>query len=287
MNSAFKKMLLLYVVVLILILVSSFFATNNKSVAPLEVNFLDVGQGDATLVQYLGQYQVLVDGGPSGRNLLNEVGKVIPAADKQIEIVVLTHPDKDHLAGLIDLLDSYDVGLFLENGQKAETNIYEELDSKLDEKKIPRQKILEGSKFSIGKNLNFIAYNPDAVVEEDKDRNEQSVVLRMDFGENSFLLTGDAEIETEMDIISDGEDIDVDWLKAGHHGSKTSTSEKFLQSVTPRYVIISVGKTNRFGHPHEEVLNRLLEAGAEIMRTDERETIVVECFGLNKSCAVR
>ncbi|MEA2006549.1 MAG: ComEC/Rec2 family competence protein [Patescibacteria group bacterium] len=287
MNDAFKKLLLIYVVVLFFILVSSFFATKNNSKAPIEINFLNIGQGDATLVQYLGRYQVLVDGGPNGRNLLSEIGKIVPAADKQIEIVVLTHPDKDHLAGLIDLLDSYDVGLFLENGQKAETNIYKELDLKVDEKKIPRQTIFEGSRFNIGKNLNFTAFNPDSFVGEDKNRNEQSVVMRMDFGENSFMFMGDAVTETELDMISDEENVDVDWLKVGHHGSKTSTSEIFLQSVTPRYAIISAGKANRFGHPHEEVLDRLSNVGAEILRTDEGGTITVECFGLGEGCVVR
>lgn len=286
MNFSFKKFLLIYVACLAMLLVSNAFAKYEGSDAPLEVHYLDIGQGDATLIQYLGQYQILIDGGPSGGKLLNELGKAMHPADKQIELVILTHPDQDHLTGLIDVLDNYDINLFLDNGQKASTDIYNELDEQLNAKKIKREIIAEGSQISIGKYLEFHAYNPDEISEGDKDRNDQSVVLRMDFGENSFLFTGDAGFGAEKDMISDEEAIDVDWLKVGHHGSKSSTSEDFLEHATPQYAIISTDKANRYGHPHEEVLNRLSDNNAKILRTDQQGTVTVECRYTEKECEI-
>lgn len=284
MNINFKKTLLAFVFVLLTLLTSSeIVAHKAKALALLQVHYLDVGQGDAILIQYLGQYQILIDGGPSGGKLLNELGKIMSPTDKQIELVVLTHPDRDHLAGLIDVLDNYSVNLFLDNGQRADTDIYNELDEQLNDKKIKREMIIEGSRISIGKYLEIIAYNPDEIISGD-ERNDQSVVLRMDFGENSFLFTGDAEFGTENDMISDEEKIDVDWLKVGHHGSKSSTSEEFLAHTTPEYAIISAGKANRYGHPNEKVIELLERKDIKILRTDEQGTIVVECPHTEQPC---
>ena len=285
MNQSFKKFLAVYVGVLTVLLASSVFAMQAKSSASLSVNFLDVGQGDATLVQYLGQYQVLVDGGPNGSKLLSELGKVMPPDDKQIEVVVLTHPDRDHLAGLIDVAQSYQIGLFLNNGQNADSEIFAELEKQLEKRNIRSESIAEGSKIKIGDNLKITAFNPDELSGKD-DRNDSSVVLRLDYGKNSFLLTGDAETGAEKDMISDGEQIDVDWLKVGHHGSKTATSEEFLDKVTPSHAVISVGKVNSYGHPNQEVLDRLGSKGIQILRTDQQGTIKVECEKLDYQCEI-
>jgi competence protein ComEC len=288
MKFDFKKTLVIFVLFLIALFVCfEILRREEKIDIPLEVNYLDIGQGDATLINYLGRYQILIDGGPNGKKVLSELGKVMSPFDHKIEMVILTHPDQDHLAGLIDVLQNYEVGVFLQNGQNAETNIFQQLQKIVSEKQVRSEFVLEGSTFSIGENLDFKIFNPDFREEADKDRNEQSIVVRMDFGENSFLFTGDAEESAEADMISDQENLDVDWLKTGHHGSKSSTSEKFLEVVTPKYAIISAGKGNRYGHPNKETLQRLEEIGAKIFRTDEQGTVVVDCLQLQEACFVK
>ncbi len=280
---SFKKFLTIFIIFLLFIFVAMEVAEGEgKSAAPLEVFFIDVGQGDATLINYQNRYQVLIDGGPNGKKLLAELGKVMPMMDKNIEVVILTHPDKDHLAGLIDVFDSYSVGLYLDNGQKAETEIFAELEEEVNDSGVRREVIGEGSKIGIG-NLNFQFFNPDFLELKDKNRNEQSVVARMDFFDNSFLFTGDSDEKVEGDMIGDEEDVNVDFLKIGHHGSKSSSSEFFLGKVTPKKAVISSGAENRYGHPHEEVLERLKKNGAEIFRTDEMGTVKFECA---KECVV-
>jgi competence protein ComEC len=287
MNFTFKKFLAGFVILLAVVFVGQEITDiRNDRTESLEVNFLDVGQGDANLINYLGKYQVLIDGGPNGKEFLYQLGKVMPWSDKEIEVVVLTHPDEDHLAGLIDLVENYKIGVFLYNGQLAETEIYKQLQEALVEKNIKQEVLMEGSNIDIGKHLKLKVFNPDILVTGDKRRNEQSVVLRMDFGENSFLFAGDAGIETEDAMIADREDLDVDYFKVGHHGSKYSTSEEFLSRVTPEYAVISSGKDNRFGHPTEEVLERLGSVNAEIFRTDEKGTVRIICGGIKAKCRV-
>lgn len=253
---------------------------------PLKVYFLNVGQGDAILINYLVNYQVLIDAGPSGEKLLSEMGKYMPRGDKKIELVILTHPDKDHLAGFLDLLDNFQIDLFLTNGQKTESQVWLNLEEKIKEKSIKTEALYEGSFWQIGENLKFSVFNPDEDNNENKEeKNDQSVVLEMNFGENSFLFTGDVEIKTEEDLINDGEIQDIDWLKIAHHGSKNSTSEKFLNQSRPEFAIISVGE-NSYGHPTNEVLERLEKSGTQVFRTDKEGTIGVFCQNLTDSCQI-
>ena len=250
----------------------------------LSVHFLDVGQGDSTMFTVDGSRQILVDGGGNGKKLLSRLGGVMSPFDRTIEVVVLTHPDQDHLAGLIDILEVYNVGVFLHNGQTADTEIFQQLEEVLENSNIRQEIFGEGSKISLSDELKMTAFNPDIAIDERSDRNEHSIVFRIDYGKNSFLLTGDADEQTEDDMILDMEDVDVDWLKVGHHGSKHSTTDEFLYLVSPSYAIISVGKSNRYGHPDPEVLERLSNIGAEILRTDEWGTITVECETPQAEC---
>lgn len=249
----------------------------------LKVSFLDVGQGDSTLISYLGDYQILIDGGPSGSKLISELSKEISPLDRKIEVVILTHPDKDHYEGLIDFLEKYETGLFLINGSEDDAESYAQLKDVLEQKNIKTEKAAEGSDLQIGKYLGMKFFNPDDVSDNKDDKNNNSVVARLDFGDNSFLFTGDAEFETEGDMLSDGEDVDVDFLKVGHHGSKNATGVDFLKKASPKYSIISVGQ-NSYGHPTKETLGRLEEAGSEILRTDEKGTINIICEGPKVDC---
>ncbi len=281
------KKFILFLVLFLAVLLAGFEFINQKEKknrAALEVYFFDVGQGDATLVNYLNGYQVLIDGGPNGKKLLSELGKAMPVMDKNIELVILTHPDKDHLAGLIEVAKNYEIGLILDNGQEADTEIYRELKETISQEEIRREMIPEGSKIRIGNQLEFAAFNPDELASAQADRNDHSVVLRMDYGENSFLFTGDAEMNTEKDMIGDLENLNIDWLKIGHHGSNSSTSDSFLKITSPQYAIISAGKDNRYGHPTDEIMSRLQDSNIKILRTDESGTIKIDCQTIDTKC---
>lgn len=285
-----KQTIYLGIVVFLLIvgLILGFGLYKNYKMHPLEVSFLDVGQGDAILINYLQQYQILIDSGSSGKKVLAELSGVMPFMDNKIEVIIVTHPDRDHFAGFIDVLKKYEVGLVLDNGQDSDDEVWQEFQKLIVNKKIPKQIIVEGSALRVQgaegtKGFKFKFFNPDKIVSDKKEKNDSSVVVRLDYGENSFLFTGDIGFEAEMDMIFDKENLDVDWLKAGHHGSKYSGSDFFLARVTPEWSIISVGE-NSYGHPTEEALNRLRKVGSEILRTDELGTITVRC---ENNCLVK
>jgi competence protein ComEC len=280
---SYKKFLYIFVFFLLAILLSQGVLAEKSQKELLRASFLNVGQGDAALIDYLGDYQILIDGGPNGNKLISEISKEISPLDKKIEVVILTHPDKDHYQGLVDLLDKYEVGLFLYNGTEDDAESYKQLENELGNKKIETKVVTEGSTLAIGENLKMEFFNPDEVLEDNKEKNSSSIVIRLDFGENSFLFTGDAEFETENDMISDEEDLDVDFLKVGHHGSKNASGAEFLQKVSPRYSIISVGQ-NSYGHPTEETLGRLKAVGSEVIRTDEQGIINVVCDNPKADC---
>ncbi len=139
---------------------------------------------------------------------------------------------------------------------------------------------------NLGNYLKLSFYNPDELAGIKADRNDSSVVFRMDYGENTFLFTGDAEALAEKDMIEDEEDIDIEYLKVGHHGSKNATSSELLKAATPQYAIISAGKGNRYGHPTPEVLERLEAAQTQIFRTDERGDIKIICQKPQEECKI-
>ena len=284
---SFKKTFGAFVAVLFFIFLSQIAssATFNKKL-PLEVVFLNVGQGDAILIDYLSRYQILIDGGPSGKVLMNELWKVMPKDDKEVEIVILTHPDWDHFGGLVDLLDYYSVGKFLTSDIENDKESFQKLVDKIQDRKIEIEIPENGSSIDVGEYLDLEILSPDSD-NLFKDTNDNSVVARLDFGENSFLFTGDASEKTENFLMKEeGILLNVDWLKVAHHGSKNSTSAKFLEKVTPKFTVISVGE-NSYGHPAPELLERISRVEGEILRTDEQGTIIIECKTPQKeSCKI-
>jgi len=272
---SFRKILIFGVIFLSLVLINQVSLGEKFSIEEdvLEVNFLDVGQGDAILINYQNKYQILVDSGISNKNILDELQKVMPAQDRQIEIVIVTHYDKDHVGGMRAVLENYKTRLFLDNGQFKKTESTTVVSDLIEKQKIENYAINEDSKIKIGEDLLLDFFNPDG---EDWEANDNSIVFRMDFGENSFLFTGDAGFKTENDMINDQHNLDVDWLKVAHHGSKNSSGESFLKKVIPQKAVISVGK-NSYGHPTEEVFDRLDSVGAETFTTLEDGLIQVNC----------
>lgn len=244
----------------------------------LRVYFLDVGQGDAILIDSPTNGRVLIDGGKN-RKVLSELGKILPFGDKRIDVVIATHPDSDHIGGLPEVVKRYKVGLIMEPGVESDNKIDDELRERALDKKASMVLAKRGQVIDFGDGVRLTILFPDRVVSE-WDTNDASVVARLDYGESSFLFTGDAGIKTENLLMSlNSEILDTDILKAGHHGSRTSTSLTFAQAVTPEYTVISAGRDNTYGHPHKEVISILEKVGSQIKNTAQSGTLKFETDG--------
>jgi competence protein ComEC len=242
----------------------------------LHVYFLDVGQGDAILIQAPDGRQILVDGGPSPMALLNELGAVLPFWDRSLDLVVLTHPDGDHLTGLISLLDRYRVARVLDTRLTDSAWLAAPWRARLIEANIPRTIAERGMRIPVGEvRITVLNPSPKPLAGTASDDNNNAIVLRLDYGQTSLLLTGDAESEAEADMLRAGLPLRANLLKIGHHGSKGATSTPFLAAVAPRLAVIQVGAQNTFGHPHPDVLSHLAAAQIEIFRTDQYGRIEV------------
>ncbi len=224
----------------------------------LHVTFLDVGQGDATLIVTPSGRQVLVDGGPDPRLVTRGLGARLPFWDRSLDVVALTHPHGDHVNGLLDVLDRYDVDLFLHRSADYPTAEYARWEQAVAERG-GRSTVVEaqrGHRIALGDGVVLDVLHPGPVTIEG-ETNNNSLVLRLSYGEVVFLLTGDVETPIESMLLARGASLDATVLKVGHHGSATSTSAPFLEAVSPSLAVISVGEDNRFGHPDDEALQRL------------------------------
>lgn len=242
----------------------------------VQVIFLNIGQGDAILITQ-GSHQVLIDGGPDGVVLQEELGKYIPFWDRTIDIVVATHPDSDHVDGLIGVFRNYTVHQFWHTENRKETSQYATLLSAVhDENGVEDVIVRYGTQAHIANAVDMYVWYPfnRNPIEQIKDVNDESVVIILTVGEEKFYFGGD--LSTKYEDILPIENITV--LKAGHHGSRESTSDIFLQKLKPRDVVISVGKDNRYAHPHKEVLERIKKNDVHMYRTDEVGTIVYKCM---------
>jgi competence protein ComEC len=242
----------------------------------LKIAFLDIGQGDAIYIEAPNGRDMIIDGGPPGA-LLPVLSSVMPFSDHSIDVIVVTNPDQDHFAGFVDLLDSYEVGAVVEPGTYNKSKIYARLEGLIEEKKIPKLIARKGMKIDLGGGVHFDVLFPDRDVSTWKV-NDGSIVGRLVYGNTSVMLTGDAPQKTESYIL--GNELKSDILKVGHHGSRTSTSESFVKEVDPQYAVISDGKDNTYGHPHQETLDTLEKIGAIILRTDLFGTIIFESDGI-------
>jgi len=248
------------------------------------INFLDIGQGDATFVEFENGEQMLLDCSIDAR-ILESLGKNMEFSDRTLDYLVITHPDRDHYGGCIDVLKRFEVKNIWYNGLEKNDDFFYEFESTITEEIADGGVYMEISEpFSVDivSSTLSILY-PDVPVESlvSSESNETSIVLRIDYGENSILFMGDAEISVEEYL---GETypktLDVDILKVGHHGSAGATGKEFLEKVTPQYAVISVGKENTYGHPSLRVLKKLERTGAKILRTDLEGDIL---FHINKT----
>jgi competence protein ComEC len=242
----------------------------------LHVAFLDVGQGDAILITTPRGQQILVDGGPSPAALTSALGREMPFWDRSIDRLVMTHPDADHITGLVEVLDRFRVDGWLDNGQTDDSALYAECQTLLAEKAVPRHTIRAGDRLDLGQRLVLEVLHPPAVLmpAPGASANDNSLVLRLVWDQASFLLTGDVEAAGEQLLLGSGQKLEADVLKVAHHGSGGSSTDRFLAAATPRFAVISVGADNDFGHPAPDVLDRLAQLGdVRVLRTDESGTV--------------
>jgi len=239
----------------------------------LKVVFFDVGQGDSIFIETPFRKQILIDGGPD-KSVLAKLGEAMPFYDRTIDLVVLTHPDSDHLTGLVGVLEYFKVGHILVSGFEGDSATYEQWEKIIEEKKISLTLAQAGQQiiFPSGAVLEILWPEQSRIAAISK-ANDASIVSRLIYGEMEILLTGDIEKKTENILLGGKLILKADILKAAHHGSKTSTSEGFLNIVSPEAAVISVGEDNRYGHPGQEVLTRLEDAA--VYRTDKNGDIKI------------
>ena len=264
---------------LVIILILVWIAAASLPDGKLHVVFFDVGQGDAIFIQSPTGRQVLVDGGPDPATLLARLGEQMPFWDRSLDLVILTHPDADHLTGLVPVLERYRVGQVFDTGQPAGTPTHDHWQQLLSEKQIPVLDSRAGTQVALGGGVTLTVLHPGPtlVAGSGADSNNNSIVTRLVMGQVSVLLPGDIEAEVERELVRSGQPLASTVLKAPHHGAGTSSTPAFLEAAGPQLTVISVGQDNCFGHPAPEVLARL--AGFTVLRTDERGNVEVTTDG--------
>jgi competence protein ComEC len=238
----------------------------------LHADFLDVGQGDAIFVQtFLGR-QLLIDGGP-GDAVLSQLGSVMPFFDRTLDAIMLTHPDADHVSGLIDVLRRYQVKNIILTGATAPTATDQQFEQAARAEGAHLLYVHTGDRIWLDQSTVFDVYWPlNLPADYNGLTNETSIMGKLTFGRTSIMFTGDADAAAEQ-AVTDMFNVNADILKVSHHGSKTSSTAPFLSEVSPAYAVIEVGAHNTYGHPAPETLAALSQAGSQILRTDEDHTV--------------
>lgn len=245
------------------------------------VSYLDVGQGDATFIVSPTGTEVLIDGGRDTL-VLTRLGEVMSFFDRTIDYVIPTHPDMDHVAGLIDVLERYEVTTIIRTENESDTNVWKAVEQRIDTE--PGVEVItarQGQLYDLGGGAVLEILFPDMDV-SGYESNTSSIVARLTYGENEFLFMGDSpkNIEEYL-VLTDADDLHADVLKVGHHGSRTSTSELFLETVSPDIAIISTGKDNSYGHPHVEVTDALFNHHVVVKNTADEGTISLISDGVD------
>ena len=242
----------------------------------LQVHFLDVGQADSILIR-TGEAAMLVDAGT------NESGRAVVSYLKEqgvetLNYVIGTHPHEDHIGGMDDVIREMDVKEVILPDKIHTSKTFEDVLDAIEEKGLSVTIARQGDVYTLG-DAQFTILAPCAGKDYGDDLNNWSVGIRLVYGDNSFVLTGDAEKEAEADMVASGENLQGDVWKAAHHGSSTTNTSQMLDAVQPGYAVISCGKDNSYGHPHKETLEAFAKRGIQVFRTDEQGTIVITSDG--------
>ena len=278
-----KKISLKQKIIIILLLTSVIYTLYQRlqgiyNTSPtLQVHFIDVGQGDSTLIITPDKKTVLIDAGDE-QHSSRTMGYIKSQGIEKLDLVIATHPDADHIGGMDKVIKNFDIGMFSMPLVSKDTKQYKEIKQELKNKKLKNKPLYTGDGLSVGKDVKLQILSPQKN-RTYSDTNEYSIVARLSYKEVSFLFMADATMENEIAIINDFDDIRADVLKLGHHGSSTSTSDYFLGKVNPSIGVISCGKNNKYGHPHKEVMNLLEKYNIIIFRTDKQGSIVLYSDG--------
>lgn len=279
-----KKIILLSLAIIAQIAVRTY---SPKASAACVFTALDVGQGDAILIRTADNQDILIDGG-SDDKVVDRLSQALPAGDRDIELMVLTHPHADHVNGLVPVTERFTVRRVLETGLPIQQSAYDIWHAMLKEKNIPIDFARAGQRYNVGvATLNVLwpaldLSKKNIVGDNAADGggiNDSSIVMKLLCGGSTAMLTGDASSEIEERIIDGGADVTASLLKVGHHGSRFSSDVRWLRAVKATWAVISVGAGNTYKHPHPTAVLRLNQAGLQILRTDERGDISLHTDG--------
>lgn len=242
----------------------------------LKIHYINVAQGDAALIQCNGK-NMLIDAGKNDKadlvnNYLKEQGI------EKLDYIIGTHPHEDHIGGMDIVVDNYEIGKVIMPKVTATTRTYKDVINSINNKNLKITEPKVGTTYELGQaTFEILAPNSSSY----KDTNNYSVSIKLTFGDNRFIFTGDAEDASEEEMLLNGLELKADVLKVGHHGSYSSTTDEFLAAVNPEYAVISVGEVNDYGHPHDEIMTKLKDNNIEVYRTDENGTVIAICDGVN------
>ncbi len=265
-----KKSIAVFLALLLILTFSGCDLFNKPPSTTLTAHFIDVGQGDAILID-LGDTEVLIDGGNTNTGAAAYINAYI---NSPLEAVIVTHFDKDHIGGLLEVFEDYDVAGFWYRGETSGTATADDLMTLVNDEHAAIHTVVRGSIIQVGV-LQFSVLNPPVPFFDDE--NNDSIVLQLSYGQTDFLFMGDAEQEAESTMLSLLKDIDI--LKVGHHGSSSSSSWAFLQIVKPEIAVYMAGVGNSYGHPHQITLDNLIAIEATIYGTDVNGTIRISTDG--------
>lgn len=261
-----KNLFLTYILIIIIISLLIPSGKNNY----LSIHTIDVGQGDSILIQTPSSKNILIDGGDdNSHHIISSYLKKHNV--KNIDYIIATHFDSDHIGGLDNIIDKFNVSNIYAPNYESDTVSYQNLINSCLNKNLNLQCLSSGDFINIEDNINLAVLAPSYIQEEN---NLNSIVFRLDYKNKSFLFTGDAEANNELNIINSYELNDIDFLKVGHHGSSSSTTSEFVEEVSPDVAVISCGYKNQYGHPHKSTLDTLEKNNVLTYRTDILGNIV-------------
>lgn len=279
-----KAQLIVIIVFAIIAIVSTYFNKGKlepsivKGNGNIEISYLDVGQGDSIYIK-VNDFDILIDAGP--RSDVNKLMKQL--GEKNIddfEIVIATHPHEDHIGGMTKVFEKYKVENFYMPKITHNTKTFENMIKEVSNKGLKPKVIKEGTTIELGEGAKIDVYSP--IKDSYDNLNNYSPIMKLTFGNNKFIFTGDAEIEVEKDVLSKYLDrLKGDVIKFGHHGSSTSSSTEFIKAISPKYGIISCGVDNSYGHPHKETVRLIKEQNIKAYRTDTQGQITLTSDGNN------
>lgn len=244
----------------------------------LTVRFLDVGQGDSIQIVTPDGFEMLIDGGATS-GVLRELEKNRRFFDRKIDVIMATHPDTDHIGGLVDVLDRYQVNMVMQSQVEHEASAARAFARAAEAEGAEIVSAIGGQIIQLGASTTIHILSPNGDT-TNWESNNASVVVQVVYGDIEFMLTGDAPSSIEDYLVGAyGADLESEVLKLGHHGSKTSTSEKFLDTVSPEYAVVSAGLDNRYGHPHTSVMSRVFERDIQTFSTATEGTITFKSDG--------